>query len=533
MKVLRCAIYTRKSSEEGLEQSFNSLHAQRDACSAYILSQAGEGWMENPAFYDDGGYSGGSMDRPGLAALMADIGKGLVDVVVVYKVDRLTRSLADFARIIELFDKKAVSFVSVTQAFNTTSSMGRLTLNVLLSFAQFEREVTGERIRDKIAASKQKGLWMGGRPPLGYDGVNAKLVVNGPEAVTVHHIFQRYLELGSIHALAADLEVSGVRSKLWTGKSGQIYGGKVLLRGALYHLLSNPTYLGAIRHKEKVYPNAHPPIIERELWDLVQAQLKSNGVDRSDAERLAAPVLLQGLLFDADGAPMGPVFTVRRTKRYRYYASRTSEASSKATPALRRIAMGALDDFVLAIVTAVMPASFLAGSSPHERASASITSVMLLPSEVRVSVRAEAFAGITPAGASVSEKADGSREFVMPVQLKHRQGAAILEAPGAPKQSARIDRALVRALALATSWSERLANGNAPNLKSIALSEGYCDHYAARLLPLAWLAPDLVAEILEGRQPAAVSLKSLTTVPLPVDWDDQRKLFRTAGAKAA
>ena len=238
MKTQRCAIYTRKSSEEGLEQNFNSLHAQRDACAAYVLSQAGEGWVEVPTIYDDGGFSGGSMDRPALAQLMTDIGKGLIDVVVVYKVDRLTRSLADFARIVELFDSKGVSFVSVTQAFNTTNSMGRLTLNVLLSFAQFEREVTGERIRDKISASKKKGLWMGGLAPLGYDGVERKLVVNEAEAQTVRQIFERYLKLGSVLSLAEDLRISGIRSKQRVSKSGKVAGGVILTPSA--SIISSP-----------------------------------------------------------------------------------------------------------------------------------------------------------------------------------------------------------------------------------------------------------------------------------------------------
>jgi site-specific DNA recombinase len=260
---LRCAIYTRKSSEEGLDQQFNSLHAQREACEAYVLSQTGVGWSAIKTAFDDGGYSGGSMERPGLKALLADIQNGLVDIVVVYKVDRLTRSLADFAKMVDLFDAKGVSFVSVTQAFNTTSSMGRLTLNVLLSFAQFEREVTGERIRDKVAASKAKGLRMGGRPPLGYDIVDGRLAVNEAEAPRVRAIFERYLQLGSVQALAHE----GVASKRWTTKSGQIVGGGNLSRGALHYLLTNPAYRGVTRHHDKRYQDTHPAIIPAELWE--------------------------------------------------------------------------------------------------------------------------------------------------------------------------------------------------------------------------------------------------------------------------
>jgi len=268
----RCAIYTRKSSEEGLEQGFNSLDAQREACAAYILSQAGEGWTALTSHYDDGGYSGGSMDRPGLQSLLADIRAGQVDVVVVYKIDRLTRSLPDFARIVERFDAREVSFVSVTQAFNTTTSMGRLTLNVLLSFAQFEREVTGERIREKIAASKAKGMWMGGLVPLGYDlPVNGTrtLVENAGEAETVRNIFGRYLALGSVHQLVIELQVQGIHSKVRTTAKGKTLGGQPFSRGALFHLLQNRVYVGEIVHKDACYPGQHPAIVERALFDEV------------------------------------------------------------------------------------------------------------------------------------------------------------------------------------------------------------------------------------------------------------------------
>ncbi len=302
---LRCAIYTRKSSEEGLEQDFNSLHAQREACEAYVRSQAGEGWGVLPAQYDDGGFSGGNMDRPGLAQLMADVDARRIDVVVVYKVDRLTRSLADFAKIVERFDAAGVSFVSVTQAFNTTTSMGRLTLNVLLSFAQFEREVTGERIRDKIAASKAKGMWMGGNVPLGYDPHGRTLVINEAEAKQVRHIFQRYLELGSVHILRDELEREGQHSKRWTSRSGKEIGGAVFGRGALFHLLSNRHYLGEIVHKETSYPGLHPAIVDAELFQAVQLRLVQNGGAKRRAKAglephpQAAP--LAGLVFD-DGA---------------------------------------------------------------------------------------------------------------------------------------------------------------------------------------------------------------------------------------
>src|SRR5271168_4429600 len=269
-QALRCAIYTRKSSEEGLEQEFNSLHAQREACEAYIRSQQGEGWRLHKTPYNDGGLSGATMERPALKQMLADIEAGLVDVVVVYKVDRLTRSLSDFARMVEVFDGHQVSFVAVTQQFNTTTSMGRLTLNVLLSFAQFEREVTGECIRDKIAASKRKGMWMGGLVPIGYEVRDRQLVVVESEAVTVRHIFKRYCELGSVRWLKEDLDRDGLRSKLRIASNGSRTGDKSFARGALYTLLRNPIYLGEIRHRGERYPGQHQPIVERSAWDKTQ-----------------------------------------------------------------------------------------------------------------------------------------------------------------------------------------------------------------------------------------------------------------------
>src|ERR1022692_1691729 len=270
-KQVRCAVYTRKSSEEGLEQSFNSLEAQQEACRAFILSQKHEGWTALNNRYDDGGFSGGTMERPALKKLLADILDRRVDTVVVYKVDRLTRSLTDFAKIIDVFDSHGVSFVSVTQQFNTTSSMGRLTLNVLLSFAQFEREVTGERIRDKIAASKRKGMWMGGPVPLGYDLEARKLVPNTKEAAVVCKIFSLYLELGCVSRLAARLARENIRSKVWTTKAGTRLGGNAFARGALYDLLQNRLYIGEIRHRDQWYAGEHQGIVPRELWDNVQA----------------------------------------------------------------------------------------------------------------------------------------------------------------------------------------------------------------------------------------------------------------------
>ncbi|MBN8998662.1 MAG: recombinase family protein [Rhizobiales bacterium] len=318
----RCAIYTRKSSEEGLEQDFNSLDAQREACEAYILSQRHEGWIALPAMYDDGGISGGTMERPALKRLLADVAAGKIDAVVVYKVDRLTRSLADFAKIVEIFDQRQVSFVSVTQAFNTTSSMGRLTLNVLLSFAQFEREVTGERIRDKIAASKKKGMWMGGLPPLGYDVQDRKLVVNQAEAATVTFIFERYQALKSVRLLQAELDRRGIVSKLRKRDNGPSRGGQPIGRGALYAMLSNRLYRGEIVHKDVSHPGQHDAIIEAPLFNEVQQILAANRVDRERGTNADEPSLLAGLLFDADGLRMTPTHASKKGVRYRYYVSK-------------------------------------------------------------------------------------------------------------------------------------------------------------------------------------------------------------------
>ncbi|MGZ5868625.1 MAG: recombinase family protein [Croceibacterium sp.] len=306
MKPLRCAVYTRKSTEDGLEQEFNSLDAQREACEAYILSQRHEGWILLPNRYDDGGFSGGSMERPGLKLLLADIEAGLVDVIVVYKVDRLTRSLADFAKIVEQLDAKQASFVSVTQAFNTTTSMGRLTLNVLLSFAQFEREVTGERIRDKIAASKKKGMWMGGPVPLGYEVVARKLVPLPEEAERVCNIMRRYLDIRSVPALIEVLRREGIVTKVQNRTSGPHKGGIPFRRGSLFYLLKNPVYRGKIVHKGQVYEGEHEPIVDKDLWDAVQAQLNEKAPSRKRPTNDPQQPMLRGLLTDPQGRPMVP-----------------------------------------------------------------------------------------------------------------------------------------------------------------------------------------------------------------------------------
>ena len=310
---LRCAIYTRKSSEEGLEMEFNSLDAQRDACSAYIASQRSEGWLELAGHYDDGGISGGTLERPALKRLLADIEEDRVDVVVVYKIDRLSRALMDFAKLVEVFDRNEVTFVSVTQSFNTTTSMGRLTLNILLSFAQFEREVIGERIRDKVAASRKRGIWMGGFVPLGYEARDRKLIINEAEAATVRMIFERFVTVGSATTLARALIAEGVRNRR----------GRLVDKGFLYKLLNNRVYVGDAVHKGTAYPGEHQPIISRPLWDKVHATLRESPRVRAGRTRASTPALLKGLIFGPTGCAMTPTHTRRGDKLYRYYISQS------------------------------------------------------------------------------------------------------------------------------------------------------------------------------------------------------------------
>ena len=320
----KCAIYTRKSTERGLDQEFNTLDAQRESCLAFITSQKSEGWVPVHHLYDDGGYSGGTMDRPALNLLLDDIRSGKINIVVVYKIDRLTRSLTDFAKLVEVFDRHGVSFVSVTQSFNTTTSMGRLTLNVLLSFAQFEREVIGERIRDKVAASKKKGMWMGGHPMLGYDIVDRQLVLNRNEAETIRGIFDGYLELGTIARLQAHLEAKGITSKSWASRAGRKHIGQPYGCGALHHLLSNPVYAGCIGHKGAVYEGKHDAIIPKEKWQRAQEMLQNNSPTPRGQKKQSVSSLLKGKLFDADGVLYTPMRTNKQGKLYRYYVSRNS-----------------------------------------------------------------------------------------------------------------------------------------------------------------------------------------------------------------
>lgn len=506
----QCAIYTRTSTEEGLAQDFNSLHAQAEACAAFIKSQASEGWVAARRVYEDGGYSGGSIERPALRELLDDINAGRVDVVVVYKVDRLTRSLTDFAKIVEIMDAEGASFVSVTQSFNTTTSMGRLTLNVLLSFAQFEREVTGERIRDKFAASKAKGIFMGGTPPLGYDVGERALVVNPDEAETVRFIFRRFLEVGSVSLLADDLRDRGIKSKRHTSRKGNTRGGVTIYPGALAQILDNPIYCGVIRHKGVQHAGQHERIINPELWDAVQ-QLRGKG--RSAQLRSGARLI--GKVFDSLGNPMSPTITKKQSVRYRYYMTR-EHGLEGPKGSIHRVPMTGLEDAVVQEVTPQLAPSWASDVlDVGQRTMDAVLCVRIFPTELLIDIAADALGG-EPDAEPVTLKCN--------VSFERPRNSTTLIRSGAPAPT-KVDRSLVRAVVMARSWVRRLEAGEPQSIKGLARDEGLCVLHTAKLLPLAFLAPDLVSQILEGRQPRTLTLTALISEPLPLDWAGQRARF--------
>jgi DNA invertase Pin-like site-specific DNA recombinase len=531
-----CAVYTRKSSEEGLEQDFNSLDAQREAGMAYVESQRHEGWRPLTNHYDDGGYSGGTLERPALQRLLADIRAGKVQIVVVYKVDRLTRSLADFAKLIELFDAHGVSFVSVTQQFNTTTSMGRLMLNVLLSFAQFEREVTGERIRDKIAASKKKGLWMGGTPPLGYDVKGRKLVVNETEAELIRHIFRQYVLLCTVAKLTLALEAEGHRTKLYTSTSGRTFGGQPFSRGHLYRILSNRIYLGEIVHKDASYPGEHRAIVEPALWDRVQALLAANHHAFRTDERVASPALLKGLIFDGSGNRMSPSHAVKQGQRYCYYVShavmqgRAQEAGSIARlPAreLEQVVMDAVFDVLAKDERTRRAASQLSEVGRRDREQALrrvVRRVEVSDSRIAVSMHLSALEE-SDRGARPDDNGAGLRTIELPFAIVRRDNGARMLATGTTMSVVDSSAsALIRAVARGYAWRQQLLSGRARSTTEIAQKEGVTHRYVARLLRLGFLAPDITAAILANRQPPQMTVDRLRG-PIPFDWNAQRQLF--------
>jgi site-specific DNA recombinase len=547
--VRRCAVYTRKSSEEGLEQDFNSLHAQREACEAFTMSQSGEGWHLIRTHYDDGGISGATMERPALRRLLEDIQKKLVDVVVVYKVDRLTRSLADFAKMVELFDAHSVSFVAVTQQFNTTTSMGRLTLNVLLSFAQFEREVTGERIRDKIAASKARGIWMGGTTPLGYDVVDRKLIINQPEAETVKAIYHRYLELGSVRLLQQELTRGGIASKVRISKSGIRSGGCPFSRGALYELLANPIYMGEIRHKKTHHPGQHEAILERELWDKVQEHLRDSAV-RGPEPRTKAPASpLAGKLFDEDDEPLYACGAAKKGRRYRYYVSRKLVRGSAAEAETGwRLAGPELERNVAASIRLMLSAPAAIAEVLERAAPSAEESAALFKAAETAAQRLE-FGGDAPPTTFALVNRIGLRKDGMeirldlagllsskshaplimsrfvPLQLKRRGVELRLVIGGESAPVPRCDPALLKAVARGFRWFNELVSGNARSAAAIARREGMRKQHVGRLLPLAFLAPPIMEAIVRGVQPPELNIEALTRIDLPLEWAIQKQML--------
>ena len=546
----RCAIYTRKSTEEGLDQEFNSLDAQREACAAYVLSQRHEGWTLLPDTYDDGGYSGGTMDRPGLRQLLTEVKAGRVDVIVVYKVDRLTRALSDFAKIVDVLDAAGASFVSITQSFNTTTSMGRLTLNVLLSFAQFEREVISERVRDKIAASKRKGMWMGGPVPLGYDVVARKLVPNEEEAETVRTVMRRYLELGNVADLGEALNREGIRSKVQHWSNGRIRGGTPFGRGALYHLLANRLYRGEIRHHDDWHPGEHEGIVDEPLWDAVQAQLAGNAVTRRLRGNARDASLLAGRIRDGQGRTMRPSHASKGPVRYRYYIS-FDDNGQAATNRAERIAAGDLEPLVLAAIRELLIDRSMLVGLLADRSDAEGTAVLLGEAQalaltinttsplgqrallddldlqmvvdgvsLRSNIALDRLAvrlGIEPAVATEQ------RHPLVIAERPRRRGREVrLIVPSDDEAPIQRDGRLILLLLKAhAAQRQLLATNDSPTSASV-----YSDKHIARLARLAYLAPDIVGAILDGKAPRSLTARQLLRAPeVPLAWADQRRMF--------
>ena len=553
-KLVRCAIYTRKSTEDGLEQEYNSLDAQYDACTAYALSQRHEGWTLVKDRYDDGGFSGGNMKRPGLGQLMADVKSGKVDIILLYKIDRLTRSLSDFARIVDVLDAAGASFVSITQSFNTTTSMGRLTLNMLLSFAQFEREVTGERIRDKIAASKRKGIWMGGPVPLGYDVVERKLMPNEQEVQTVRHIMQRYLELGSVKALVAELAAQGYRTKIQVRTSTANKGGCAFRRGTLYHLLSNRIYRGEIVHKGVSYAGEHVPIVPEDLWDNVQSALANrsqNGASRRGAKH---PSLLVGMLSDGEEREMTPSHTNRGNRRFRYYVTRPDQLGGKTAWRVnahdlerlvcrtiakwlqdkQRVAatLGGQALGVSAISGLLDQAHITASALAGDNVGACKTlmdqlapSITLQADCIDIALKLQNVMGAL----SLATETVGPDESIElrceAVRIRRGHEVRLVIAAAESQPSAICDPKLVALIAEARAAAKLLSEQPEKSLAAIATQHGRCRARLGKLIELSCLAPDIICAIANSTQPASLDSKALMGTHLPVTWTDQRKLL--------
>jgi len=507
-KPLRCAIYTRKSTEHGLELEFNSLDAQREACEAYIKSQASQGWQALPQLYDDPAYSGGNLDRPALKKLLADIEAGRIDVVVVYKIDRLTRSLADFAKLVEAFDARSISFVAVTQQFNTTTSMGRLTLNVLLSFAQFERELSSERVRDKIAASRRKGKWTGGTVPLGYDARDKKLVINKTEAETVRTIFGRYLELGSFSKLVADLDRRGIVTKRRDTKVAKYNGAIPFTYGPLAYFLKNRIYRGEMHHGGKWFPGEHAAIVDRTTFDRVQQLLatKSNG---RKAKRSDSGALLAGKLYDDKGNLMSPSFSSKNGVRYRFYVSsallrgRKTEAGS-----IGRVAAAEIEGAVLAAL------------KTHQQREESDNTPVDVKQVGRVIVARNQLQIRIAAGTA---DGDGTAQEIRIARSdKARDVATVVEGNGGLDGSR--NESLIQSVVRAHVWVHCLQNGTYESIEVLAEANRLHPKVVRQALRLAFFSPDVTSAILEGTQPAGLSLRRIPKL-LPLPWTEHRHLL--------
>jgi DNA invertase Pin-like site-specific DNA recombinase len=528
VKLVRCAIYTRVSTDQGLDQEFNSLDAQYDASSAYIKSQAHAGWTLIKARYDDGGYSGGSTDRPDLQRLLDDIRARKIDVIVVYKVDRLTRSLADFAKLVELFDAHGVSFVSVTQQFNTTTSMGRLTLNVLLSFAQFEREVTSERIRDKIAASKRKGLWVGGPLPLGYDMKDGKIAVVESEAEQVRLIFRRYLELSGVNALVRDLKERNIRTKARMLATGSTRGGIPFERGTLFYLLRNRFYVGEVRYKGEILPGEQPAIMDRALFDAVQQKLTDQWTTRTRV-RNPGDHLLTGLLFDDAGHAMAPTHATKAGIRYRYYVSRPclhGETKTAKVGSVTRVPATDIEEVVVKSLNehlrnqGGMPASAIPG---HGAIVEVIDRIDVHKDRLMVRLRSRESPGTTKSADDIEPTDDRllSIPWQKPPSKRFRE---ILLPHGSSRNELRPERPerrlrLVSAIARGRRWLDEMISGSVTEAEQIAVRERCSVRQVNMTISLAFLAPKLVRAAVEGRLPRGINIARLRDAP--AEWSRQ------------
>lgn len=562
--IRRCAIYVRKSSEEGLDMSYNSLEAQTDACAAYIVSQRHEGWAKLPKVYEDGGYSGGNMERPGLRELMADVEAGLIDIIVVYKIDRLTRSLTDFAKLNDVLDRNEVSFVAVTQQFNTSTSMGRLTLNVLLSFAQFEREVSGERIRDKVAASKRKGMWMGGPVPLGYAVENRKLVIVPAEAKIVRSMFTRYLELHSVHLLQRELEEQGVRTRARAFKGGQISGGCLLGRGAISHMLKNPLYAGKIRYKDELHAGQHEAIIDERTFDAVQVLLAHYSPGEPARSKRPSGALLQGILFDANGGRLTPTYANKRGVRYHYYTSAKRLKSAADDPEGLRVPAGDLERLVINAVADFLCDHEFISSWADRRSPANKAKILSRCLDIAKYISSED-STVAVKHIELIQKVELCRTAVT-IQMSEKKMLDVLDIPTAAQHREgdteaadvcstylkisltshlvrsgkqvklilgnddhaprKVNEQLVGLIAKSRRWYDGLTSGKFLTLKAIAKDEGVDKSHVSRLLSVAFLAPDIVERILIGDHAATLTPERLRKAcPLPVQWEDQRAML--------